>query len=362
MEPGQYQLQIFDSLIVILGAAFVALICDFLKGSNEQLREMAIELRARDAERRLEMPEARSIEPLTETPAARQAVTVDTLGEPTPAHTPEAGATAAPGKQRRSRAAEALAAMEGAASTISDLSEVPREAAPVQAAATAAEKVTVDPDPAPSAPPAITTVKPDATPIKNSGAKRDWNLLLAHSAAAARNGFQEIPEHGHREPEHAKQTEAHVAPPAGFHDRHTLARLVEDPLPVSGLVVSIGVNSTRKGDGTNFEGVQSLIESLIGPGDFACHSNDHEFLLIYPHDRGAQAQRRLNEIAQELWSFQLSALRTHPLIFSWGGIEVRDEMFGEAIASASERMQESRRGRKLLTMERRSDIGLREAV
>src|SRR5580700_9030183 len=50
MELGQYQLQIFVSLVVILGAAFVALICDFLKGNNEQLRELAIELKVRREE------------------------------------------------------------------------------------------------------------------------------------------------------------------------------------------------------------------------------------------------------------------------------------------------------------------------
>lgn len=50
MELGQYQLQVFVSLVVILGAAFVALICDFLKGNNEQLRELTIELRVRREE------------------------------------------------------------------------------------------------------------------------------------------------------------------------------------------------------------------------------------------------------------------------------------------------------------------------
>jgi hypothetical protein len=50
MEFGEYQLQIFVSLMVVLCAAFVALICDFLKGNNEQLRELAIELRVRREE------------------------------------------------------------------------------------------------------------------------------------------------------------------------------------------------------------------------------------------------------------------------------------------------------------------------
>ncbi len=47
---GVTELQVFVSLVVILGAAFVALICDFLKGNNEQLRESNIELRVRQDE------------------------------------------------------------------------------------------------------------------------------------------------------------------------------------------------------------------------------------------------------------------------------------------------------------------------
>ncbi|MBA3973887.1 MAG: hypothetical protein C0504_06675 [Candidatus Solibacter sp.] len=45
------ELQIFVSLLVVLGAAFVALICDFLKGNNEKLREFNIELVTRQEER-----------------------------------------------------------------------------------------------------------------------------------------------------------------------------------------------------------------------------------------------------------------------------------------------------------------------
>jgi len=43
-----------------------------------------------------------------------------------------------------------------------------------------------------------------------------------------------------------------------------------------------------------------------------------------------------------------------------GGVEVRSESIDEAIASASERMKETRRGRELLTLEPRT--GLRQAV
>jgi len=50
MDLGSLELQIFVSLTVVLGAAFVALVCDYLKGNNEQLREHNIELRVRKEE------------------------------------------------------------------------------------------------------------------------------------------------------------------------------------------------------------------------------------------------------------------------------------------------------------------------
>lgn len=50
MDLGALELQIFVSLVVVLGSAFVALVCDYLKGNNEQLRERNIELRVRTEE------------------------------------------------------------------------------------------------------------------------------------------------------------------------------------------------------------------------------------------------------------------------------------------------------------------------
>ncbi len=47
MDFGQYPVHIFASLVVVLGAACVALICDFLKRNNEYLRELTIELKVR---------------------------------------------------------------------------------------------------------------------------------------------------------------------------------------------------------------------------------------------------------------------------------------------------------------------------
>ncbi|MCX6636288.1 MAG: hypothetical protein NT090_14590, partial [Acidobacteria bacterium] len=50
MELSSIELHVFVSLTVILGSGLIALIVDYLKGSNEQLRERNIELRVRREE------------------------------------------------------------------------------------------------------------------------------------------------------------------------------------------------------------------------------------------------------------------------------------------------------------------------
>ena len=51
MELGALDIQIFASLVVVLFTALVAFVTDYLKGSNEQLREKNVELRVRSEER-----------------------------------------------------------------------------------------------------------------------------------------------------------------------------------------------------------------------------------------------------------------------------------------------------------------------
>src|ERR1700704_1396698 len=74
MDFGPHTIHIFVSLIVVLAAAGVALVCDLLKGNNEHLRELAVELKVRndEAERRIyvmekkrkRIPELGSVKPM----------------------------------------------------------------------------------------------------------------------------------------------------------------------------------------------------------------------------------------------------------------------------------------------------------
>jgi hypothetical protein len=246
----------FLSLMLILGAAFVALICDHLKRNNEQLRELAIEINVRRQE---EYKRFRML-----APQSQKAI------EPAPAPRSSPAAT-----------------------------EVP-------APAMQTVRMRVSPPKPPS------TGAPPTTP---PSAARSLDL------------------------------------PVGFHDGHVLTRLVQQRQPVRGLVISIGVNAPRNPDGSLGGNVQLLIETLLGPGDFAAQSGEEEFLLIFPTERGVSAQRRLSEVAQELWDFQLNSRETCSILFSWAGVEVDGEPIEVAIESASERMQETRRSRKVRTME-----------
>jgi len=156
--------------------------------------------------------------------------------------------------------------------------------------------------------------------FRTRSAKRDWPALLR----ANRDRTRTVP----------------LGLPCGYQGATVLKRLVEQCQPVTGLVVSVGTSVPAP------RSLQLLIRTLIGPSDFAAQSGGDEFLLIYPHDQGTAAQRRLIQVVQQLWDFQLESL-SMSILFSWGGIEVRNQPIGEAMVLAFEQMEETRRGRRI---------------
>ena len=282
-ELGQHQLQIFISLLTIVGAAAVALICDFLKRSNEQLRELTIELTARRGD---EQPP--------------RIVTQQSISS-----TPRPKTVTAPKQRERAIAPEALVVMERGA----QMARLEPQAH-ARGCSAACE---------------------GGVPLP----KRDWNTLLSRRSPAKPPRQVEVRQLGPK------------IFPAGFQDGSVLGRLIQTRQAINGLVVSIGVDSE---DGSIPEAVRKLVESLIGPEDFACKSGDKEFVLVYNNMSAASAQRRLSVIAQSLWDFQLRWLGNFSVLFSWGGVEARGESIEEAIAAASERMLETKRLRKAMTL------------
>ena len=345
MEIGHFQLQLIVSTLVIVGVAFVALICDFLKRNNEQLREMNIELKIRreEEQKRVQLA-ARPAETVERIEAPKLEVAVAAPRAVThTTHTARERASAVGNKdasnkeKKRAVNAQALAAMERGA-TLATSGGRPRQA--------------------PAAAPKPEVIQPEIVkPAAKTAIKKDWNSLLNRTALKTPAPAGQDLLAAVVAATHSSKSDAL---PAGFQEGFVLNKLVQSRQPITGLVVSIGVNASRNADGSLPESVHELVQSLIGPDDFAAQSGEDEFLLIYPQERGASAQRRLSQIAQRLWDFQLRSLGSFQILFSWGGVEVRSESIEEAIASASERMQETKRGRKLLTMA--SQVELRQAV
>jgi hypothetical protein len=297
MELGQYEIQIFISLVVILGAAFVALICDFLKGNNERLRELAIELNVRREEQEWRAPRAAAMPEKTFEAPAPPVVKREVPKKPQP--------------RKEQPVTQEI---------------VKREVAGAR----------------PKAPAALPAPAPKIE-MKRTGPKKDWQSLLARSAV------KRVPNKTKIEKIVCVAPAAPHTLPAGFQDAAALGRMMRERHRVSGLVVSIGASGARRADGSMPDALVKLIASLVKDGELACASGDEEFLLICPDERGAEGQRRLSLMAQTLWDFQLRSLGTLPVVFSWGGLEVKNEAIEEAVAAARDRMAETRRGRKTLS-------------
>jgi hypothetical protein len=135
--------------------------------------------------------------------------------------------------------------------------------------------------------------------------------------------------------------------PVGMLDEPALREVIENDRPFTGLVMSIGINDSdaevwhRQG---LMQSVAKYIGGLLDNKDFGCRTGYDEFLMVCPGQQGAEAQRRLNQISERLWDYQLRGLGTSAILFSWGGVQVRNEPLGDAIQSAKERMQQTKRG------------------
>jgi hypothetical protein len=149
---------------------------------------------------------------------------------------------------------------------------------------------------------------------------------------------------------------AEVMLPPGMHERVILNRAIASGKPFRGLVVSIGVNDLDGSSSQNIDMLKSIgsfIRGLLNGREFACCSGDAEFLIVCPALEGADAQRRLIRIAEQLWDYQLRGISTWSIVFSWGGADVHHQPLSEAVAMANEQMNDTRRGRRLVSIDSR---------
>jgi len=144
--------------------------------------------------------------------------------------------------------------------------------------------------------------------------------------------------------------------PPGMHERVILNRAIASGKPFRGLVISIGVNDLDGSSLQNFDLLKStgsFIRGLLNDREFACCSGDAEFLIVCPALGGADAHRRLIQIAEQLWDYQLRGISTWSIVFSWGGADVHHQPLSEAVAMANEQMNDTRRGRRLVSIDSR---------
>jgi GGDEF domain-containing protein len=130
-----------------------------------------------------------------------------------------------------------------------------------------------------------------------------------------------------------------------------LDELKNSELPFSGLVISLGItqNDTRVAEELA-QTVTAYLKTLLRESDFACRTGEDEYLLICPNLSGVAAHRHLSALSERLWDFQLRALGSFLMLFSLGGVDVQREPLAEAIASATERMSQTKRSRKAIVM------------
>ncbi len=130
-----------------------------------------------------------------------------------------------------------------------------------------------------------------------------------------------------------------------MHPVASVAELMQSRDPFTGLVISIGV-SAKDSHATRSEelepAVAEFMAGLLRKSDFGCRVDPHEFLMICPGSRAAEAQRHLSHVSERLWDYQLRAPGQSPLVFNMGGTEVLGESLSDAIASAKQRMNQSR--------------------
>ena len=434
-------IQILVSVVLILGAAGVALLCDFLKRKNDQLREAMVELQLRrQEEEHVAASPTRSVsrvasQPVAPAPAPVAGVT--TVEEvPVPVAMAVEPVSAANGRSRMNSRNHGRDRDTGE-NLVRKSNAAARTNVPVYSSQDRTAELTSVSGRRQSPPATISGVVPRMGEIKSKEALADWlNRRRAAAQAAQTTTSTPMPVSTpiEMEPDYLAQVvisetiavpEPVLAPepivaeqplpspvsfnehsveidsalwesltsgmpvapvpvaietasvpavmetqfeliqgagslsnqltiPSGMFDQSSLARLLEIKKPFTGLAVSIGINENDGSAPRSEDLMRStsiFISSVLQDGDFGCQSGDDEFLMLCPGPQGAEAQRRLSQIAERLWDFQLRGIGTFSILFSWGGVEVNNETLSDAIASAADRMHQTKRSRKTVSME-----------
>lgn len=153
--------------------------------------------------------------------------------------------------------------------------------------------------------------------------------------------------HGTSQQPHGTSQQPHGTQPHGIIQQPAFEELVSRREPFTGLVISIGINDSDSSMWHSkglMQSVGSYIATLLKDKDFCCRTGYDEFVMVCPGEQGAQSQHRLNHISERLWDYQLRGIGACSILFSWGGVQVHNQPLDEAMAAATDRMRQTKRG------------------
>ena len=213
--------------------------------------------------------------------------------------------------------------------------------------------------PAPALPVAVIETTFFAQPLGPSvaGVEESFAIMDQTARAELRSNVVEMPATPVvRNIEPAQPDLAELVIPGGFHEAPVLARLLEEETPFNGLALVVSVvdyirlmaDQGKPAAEQLMGSISRLVLSLAREQDFACRIAEDEFVLLFGHETGAAAKRRIQLVSERLWDFQLRSLGTVSVIFSWGVSESTNEPVVHAVGCAREQMLESRRNRRAL--------------
>lgn len=419
MALGSLEVQIFVSLAVVLIAGFIALIVDYLKGANENLRVQNADLRARQDERDKLLEAGVLSYSKQEEPVYEEFSYFESVETPEPEFERDAEPPAAPVEQALGTPRLEPAAPEIAPVQAKEAEESPVEPPPVAGVLALSKPQAVQSEtaapvrlqpvpltspandvlvgksglqvekPSPVEPPEVPLVvlphpeehepawadirrhtdilrflEQDTTPPA-----REPEWLKTPFAAAADEVFHETEQE--QQPVEPPTLQPAVVPgpvlvadttrrtklefPVGLHTSETLEGLLKEQAKMDGLVLLVGVNNYDKlksgreaARQAAAESIAALMRSIVGAKGFAAPRGESEYVIVFPDETGAEAYRRVRQVTERLWDYQLRSLAQDAVTFtsfSWGTAEVVSENLSDAIAVAADQMNETRRMR-----------------
>lgn len=405
------ELQVFIALGVILAAVLIALAVDFLKGSNERLRERNIALaerekaaveRAGQAER-LHGQLVELVETLKEAEKLRPLADLAPMGAPRATEVPAARAEAE--AEEEPRLPDAMLVVETPTpvpespvevrvvrdeSLLMQADEVVEELPPwagllvgeqltgppvarktrryVGSGARGLWEAEVEPEiPRPGLPIEVEE-RAEVRSAELEDERQDEPVMESQEAVAedqageteADSKVVEMPL-----PSPARQeAEEDLAVPGGIHRPEVLNELLRSEATFQGVTLSISVvdhlRLVAEHGKEPVEQVMGALEGLVqnsgSRADLVCRISEDEFIVVCPGATGAAARSRVQQLSESLWDFQLRSLVSFPILFSWGASESglmpgMPRVLADSIDRAREQMLETRRSRRALTWE-----------